>query len=76
MLEEIKNILGVLFLLAIIAFMFVSVACFPKYTRPYNLGVSDTYKEAFEHGLMTKEITKDDEVVYRWIETHKLGYEE
>ncbi len=33
------------------------------------------YKEAYANGLMTKEIDKNDIVVYRWIETHKLGYE-
>jgi len=43
--------------------------------RTYEQGVKDTHKEAFEMGLMKKEITKDDEVIYRWIETHKLGYE-
>jgi hypothetical protein len=41
----------------------------------YNSGVSDTHKEAFEHGLMVKEITKDDKVIYRWRETHDLNYE-
>jgi hypothetical protein len=41
----------------------------------YEQGVKDTHKEAYEHGLMVKEIGKDDEVIYRWIETHKLGYE-
>ena len=40
----------------------------------YAAGVSDTHKEAFEHGLMTKEITADDKVIYRWIEIHKIGY--
>jgi hypothetical protein len=46
-----------------------------KQTKFYEMGVSDTHKEAFKNGLMVKEITKDDKVVYRWIETHKLGYE-
>ena len=41
----------------------------------YEQGVQDTHKEASEHGLMVKEISKDDQVIYRWIETHKLGYE-
>jgi hypothetical protein len=39
-------------------------------------GIADTHKEAFKHGLMVKEITKDDKVIYRWVDTHKLGYEE
>jgi hypothetical protein len=41
----------------------------------YEQGVQDTHKEAYKHGLMVKEISKDDAVIYRWIETHKLGYE-
>jgi hypothetical protein len=41
----------------------------------YEQGVKDTHKEAYSHGLMTKEIDKDDKVIYRWAETHKLGYE-
>jgi hypothetical protein len=49
------------------------VGFFPKQTRMYNLGVQDTYKEAYENGLMVKEITEDDKVVYRWIELHKVG---
>jgi hypothetical protein len=75
MLNENTNFIGSIILLAVIAFMSISVMWFPKHTRPYKLGVEATHKEAFEHGLMTKEITKDDKVVYRWIETHKLGYE-
>jgi hypothetical protein len=30
------------------------------------------YKDAFENGLMQKEVDKDDNVIYRWIELHKL----
>lgn len=48
---------------------------FPKITCAYMEGVRDTQKEAFANGLMTKEIGKDDKVIYRWVETHKLGYE-
>lgn len=51
------------------------VCSFPKGSSPYIDGVADTHKEAFKQGLMTKEITADDKVIYRWIETHKLGYE-
>lgn len=46
-----------------------------KYSRPYRNGVEATHKEAFKQGLMTKEIGENDKVIYRWIETHKLGYE-
>lgn len=48
---------------------------FPEYTAMYEKGVKDTHKEAFEKSLMIKEIDKDDRVIYKWIETHKLGYE-
>ncbi len=46
------------------------------FSEGFERGVSNTHKEAFEYGLMVKEITKDDKVIYRWIDTHKLGYEE
>ena len=48
---------------------------FPNHTSMYEMGIRDAHKEAFEMGLMTKEIDKDDKVIYRYIETHKLGYE-
>jgi hypothetical protein len=51
------------------------VASLPSNERTYEQGVKDTHKEAHSHGLMTKEIDKDDKVIYRWVETHKLGYE-
>lgn len=44
----------------------------PQGTRPYMEGVRATQKEAFENGLMTKEVDKDDNVIYRWVELHKL----
>jgi len=50
------------------------IGLFPQYSSMYAAGVSDTHKEAFEMGLMTKKIIADDKVVYRWIETHKIGY--
>ena len=51
------------------------LSLYPSVSYPYDKGVKDTHKEAFEMGLMKKEIDKDDKVIYRWIETHKLGYE-
>lgn len=54
------------------AFLFVAwMGFFPKYTSMYELGVKDSQKEAYERGFMVKEITKDDKVVYRWIEKQK-----
>ena len=37
----------------------------------YTLGVEDTHREAFENGLMIPELV-NDEIVYRWVETHDL----
>lgn len=54
--------------------LLIFIGLFPQFSSMYAAGVSDTHKEAFEHGLMTKEITADDKVIYRWIETHKIGY--
>lgn len=58
-----------------IALLIAVLRSFPSISYPYREGVKDTHKEAFEMGLMKKEIDKDDKVIYRWIETHKLGYE-
>jgi len=58
-----------------ISLLGVFLSLYPSISYPYDRGVKDTHKEAYEHGLMVKEITKDDEVIYRWIETHKFGYE-
>lgn len=32
----------------------------------YRMGIINTYKEAFDRGLMIKEVTKDDRVIYKW----------
>jgi hypothetical protein len=45
---------------------------YPQLSYPYNEGVRDAHKDAFANGLMTKEIDKDDKVIYRWVELHKL----
>ena len=42
-----------------------------------NFETTRIHREAFEQGLMVKEIDHEtDKVIYRWIETHKLGYED
>jgi hypothetical protein len=56
-----------------IAILLIIVVCTSYGT--YEQGVQDTHQEAYENGLMVKEILKEGEVIYRWIETHKLGYE-
>lgn len=57
---------GIVIGMAILA---ISQEAWPKVFRIYNDGVRAAQKEAFEHGLMTKEVDKDDKVIYRWIET-------
>lgn len=52
--------------------MVIALKVFPK-TKHYYDGVRDTHKEAFSKGLMTKEIDKNDKVIYRWIEDHKYS---
>lgn len=39
----------------------------------YHTGVAQTHRDAYENGLMTIERVNGNHV-YRWIETHKLGY--
>lgn len=63
---------GVCLGMAILALV---ISFFPKNTIAYRQAVKDIHKEAFENGLMIKEINKDDQVIYRWIHTEKLGYE-
>jgi hypothetical protein len=48
---------------------------FSQHTAMYKDGVRDTQKEAFDNGLIVKEITKDDQVIYRWLEIHKQSEE-
>ena len=40
----------------------------------YNTGVAQTHRDAYENGLMTIHRIGDARV-YRWIETHKIGYD-
>ena len=39
----------------------------------YDTGVHKTYKQAYENGLIVIE-RNNGKHFYRWIETHKLGY--
>lgn len=40
----------------------------------YNMGRSNTYREAYKNGLMI--MSRDNgKNVLRWIETHKIGYD-
>lgn len=40
----------------------------------YIAGRDDTYREAYENGLMIIE-RSNGKKIYRWIETHKIGYD-
>jgi hypothetical protein len=40
----------------------------------YNTGIEQTHRDAYENGLMSIHRVGDARV-YRWIETHKLGYD-
>jgi len=56
----------ILALVGALFFMCIVIGGFPKYTVMYKMGVTDTYKEAYKHGFMVKEITEDDKVIYKW----------
>jgi hypothetical protein len=38
------------------------------------VGVEDTHRDAYENGLMIIDRVGDKRI-YRWIETHKIGYD-
>lgn len=62
------------FLCGIMCMVMIS-RIFETHTKAYARGVDDTLQEAFENGVAQKELTKENDIVIRWIETHKLGYE-
>jgi len=68
-----KGELFTLITIFILSFFLGFMILFPS--TMYKKGVKDTHREAFENGLMVKEISKDDKVIYRWIETHKMEIE-
>jgi len=41
----------------------------------YTVGSSEVYREAYENGHMSIQRLPDGKRSYRWIETHKLGYD-
>jgi hypothetical protein len=41
----------------------------------YTIGREDVYRDARENGVMTEERGVAGQKNYRWIETHKLGYD-
>jgi hypothetical protein len=59
-------------LVAIVA-TFTAKAVIAKYD--YQRGVNDTIREAYEMGLVETVVLPNGAKGFRWIETHKLGYE-
>lgn len=59
-------------LVAIVA-TFTAKAIIAKYD--YQRGVNDTVREAYEMGLVEPVTLPNGTQGFRWIETHKLGYE-
>jgi hypothetical protein len=65
---------GLYFLCGIMCMTMIS-RIFETHTKAYARGVDDTMQEALENGVAQKELTAENQIVIRWIETHKLGYE-
>ena len=72
--KDYKFIIGLLFLVLFI--MVFALVLKPEWTLAYKQGVRDTKREAFEQGFMVKEVDKEDNVIYRWIEPHKYNEKE
>lgn len=59
-----------------------AVCCVVLIVSPYQMGFKygkhcttlEIYREAYASGLMEREITKDDQIVYRWKELEKLDF--
>ena len=58
-----------------VMFMVLASRVFVKYTDAYSVGVEATMREAYENGLAQEVVMPDNTIGFRWIETHKLGYE-
>ena len=59
-------------LLGMIVFgsILVIMTIWPEKTIFYIEAQKAMQKEAYEHGFMTKEITKDDQVIYKWKDSY------
>ena len=51
------------------------VAVFATFTIGYTIGREEVYRDARENGVMTVERGVAGQKIYRWIETHKIGYD-
>lgn len=52
----------------------ILISQFLSFIVGYNTGVTETHRDAYENGLMIIERVNGNHV-YRWIETHKIGYD-
>ena len=55
--------------------LLLAIVAFFVFASGFELGTTIMRKEAFEHNFMTKEIGKNDKVIYRWVEPHKVGFD-
>lgn len=51
------------------------VAVFATFTIGYTIGREEVYRDARENGVMAVERGVAGQKIYRWIETHKIGYD-
>ena len=51
------------------------VAVFATFAIGYITGREEVYRDARENGVMTVERGVAGQKIYKWIETHKLGYD-
>lgn len=63
--------LSILFLLVLIYVNITRPAIFAAIKEEAKMSV---WRDAYANGVAQKEITEDDKVIYRWIETHKAEF--
>ncbi len=51
------------------------VAVFVTFAIGYITGREEVYRDARENGVMTVQRGVAGQKIYKWIETHKLGYD-
>lgn len=58
-----------------IVFAVLLFRVFPQASPAYETGQDELMIEAYENGLAERYVNDQTTFSYRWIETHKLGYE-
>ena len=53
----------------------VFVSAFGAFAFGYIIGKEEVYRDARENGVITVERGVAGQKIYKWIETHKLGYD-